>query len=65
MWDTLMRRKHGPAVGHVFRNLMKEVLEAGASGDTDAFRRLARRVAREVPKPEIVDGARRSAKVRL
>ena len=54
LWGTLMGRKHGPAVGHVVSNLMKEVLEAGASGDMDPFRRLTRRVAREVPKPEIV-----------
>ena len=54
LWDTLMRRRDGPAVGHVIRNLMKEVLEAGAGGDTEAFRRLTRRVAREVPKPELV-----------
>ena len=54
LWDAIMCRRHGRAVGHVVRNLMKEVLEAGAKGDTEAFRRLTRRVAREVPKPEIV-----------
>ena len=54
LWDAIMCRRHGRAVGHVVRNLMKEVLEAGAKGDTEAFRRLTRRVARAVPKPEIV-----------
>ena len=54
LWDALMCRKHGPVVGHIVRNLTKEVLEAGARGDREAFRRLTRRVAREVPKPEIV-----------
>ena len=55
LWDALMCRKHVPAVGHTLRNLMREVLEAGARGDTDASRRLTRRVAREVPKPETVE----------
>ena len=54
LWDTLMCRRHGPAVGHFVRNLLKEVLEAGAGGGAEAFRRFTRRVAREVPKPEIV-----------
>ncbi len=54
LWDAILCRRHGPAVGHIVRNLMKEILEAVASGDTEAFRRLTRRVAREVPRPEIV-----------
>ena len=54
LWDAIMCGRHGRAVGHVVRNLRKEVLDAGAKGDTEAFRRLARRVAREVRKPEIV-----------
>ena len=54
LWDALLCRRHGPAIGHVVRDLMKKVLDAGAAGGTDAFRRFTRGVAREVPKPEIV-----------
>ena len=54
LWDAVMRRRHGPAVGHVVRNLLSEVLDAGAGGGAEAFRPVTLRVAREVPKPEIV-----------
>ena len=54
LWDALLCRRRGPAIGHVVRDLMKKVLDAGAAGGTDAFRRFTRGVAHEVPKPEIV-----------
>ena len=54
LWDALLCRRHGPAIGHVVRDLMKEVLDAGAAGGTVAFRRSTRGVSCEVPKPGIV-----------
>ena len=49
-----MCKRHGPAIGHVVRDLMNKIQNAGAAGNTDAFHRFTRSVAREVPKPEIV-----------
>ena len=54
LWGALMCKRHGPAIGHVVRDLMNKVLDAGAAGGTDVFRRFTRGVAREVLKPEIV-----------